>query len=83
MWYDFPVGLRKHLQLIIADSQRRKVYHGFGLIELHLNAFTKVIGFSIIIRALIKCTKTALAFHLGYENRHQLLLDVQKRDQIN
>lgn len=42
MWYKFPVDLQQYLRLIIANAQRRRVFHGFNFIELSLMTFGKV-----------------------------------------
>lgn len=43
-WYKIPVDLQKYIPLMIADAHRRKKFTGFGIIDLDLAAFLKVIG---------------------------------------
>lgn len=42
MWYKIPVDLQKYLRLIIANAQRRRVFHGLNFIDLSLATFGKV-----------------------------------------
>lgn len=41
-WYRLPIDLQTFIELIIADGQRSLSFHGFNIINLNLNAFTKV-----------------------------------------
>lgn len=41
-WYELPLNLQKYFILMIANAQLPLHYHGYGLITLHLEAFTKV-----------------------------------------
>lgn len=57
-WYKLPIDLQKFFQLIIVDAQRSLSYHGFGIIDLNLNAFTKimrtVISYYMMFKRLTK-----------------------------
>lgn len=41
-WHDLPIGLQKYFIIMIANSQRPIYYHGFGVVILNLETFTKV-----------------------------------------
>lgn len=41
-WIDLPVELQKSIMLMIASGQREFFYHGFGVIILNLETFTRV-----------------------------------------
>lgn len=41
-WYELPVKLQKSLILTIANAQEPLYYHGFNIVYLNLETFTKV-----------------------------------------
>lgn len=41
-WIDFSPEWRKYFILAIRNAQRRVLYHGFHVIELHLETFVQV-----------------------------------------
>lgn len=41
-WYELPIGLQKYFVLMIQNMQQPLNYHGFGVIYLNLETFTKV-----------------------------------------
>lgn len=41
-WHELPIGLQKYLILMIANMQKPLYFHGFGVINLNLETFTKV-----------------------------------------
>lgn len=41
-WYKLPLNLQKLYILMIANAQKPIYYHGFGIIQLKLNIFIKV-----------------------------------------
>lgn len=42
LWYKMPMEQRKYMKFMIANAQRPHVFHGFGIIDLNLMAFTAV-----------------------------------------
>lgn len=42
-WYEFPVQLQKNLRMMIAFAQIRRTVNGYGLLNLDLEGFAKVI----------------------------------------
>lgn len=43
-WMKMPTGLQKFIQMMIADAQRPLIFNGLNIVDLNLNAFTKVIA---------------------------------------
>lgn len=41
-WPSLPIELQKYFIIMIANAQRKVHYHGFGIVKLDLEAFTKV-----------------------------------------
>lgn len=41
-WVELPLELQKYFVVLIANAQRPLFYHGFGVVVLHLETFTKV-----------------------------------------
>lgn len=41
-WQSLPIELQKYFIIMIANAQRKLYYHGFGVVKLDLEAFTKV-----------------------------------------
>lgn len=41
-WVDYPIDLRKHIILIIAQSQSDITFNGFGILSCNLEIFGKV-----------------------------------------
>lgn len=41
-WQALPIDLQKYFPLMIQNAQRRILYHGFGILVLKLETFTKV-----------------------------------------
>lgn len=41
-WYVLPIELQKFFILMIANMEKSLQYHGFGVIDLNLETFTKV-----------------------------------------
>lgn len=76
-WYKFPVKLQRYYVLILADSQRPRSFDGWGLIELTLVTFTKVLQIIRLIERNLSTYHTHISFS-DYENGHELLLDVQE-----
>lgn len=42
-WYEFPIELQKYVIVMIANMQKPINYHGFGIINLDLETFARVI----------------------------------------
>lgn len=42
-WYEFPVELQKNLKIMIAFAQIRRTVNGYGLLNLDLEGFVKVL----------------------------------------
>lgn len=41
-WYEFPIEQQKYFNLMAANMQRPLHYHGFGVLYLNLDIFTRV-----------------------------------------
>ena len=41
-WHDLPVRHQKYVMIMIQNMQRPLYYHGFGVVVLNLETFTKV-----------------------------------------
>ena len=41
-WYELPIGLQKYYVLMIEIIQKPHYYHGFRVIYLNLETFTRV-----------------------------------------
>lgn len=41
-WQSLPIELQKYIVFMIANAQRPIIYHGFGVVNLDLQTFTKV-----------------------------------------
>lgn len=42
-WYAFPIDLQKYVILVLVDAQHTIIFDGFGIIDLDLIFFMKVI----------------------------------------
>lgn len=43
-WRNLPLNLQKDYFLMLVNAQRSLHYHGFGIVNLNLETFTKVSG---------------------------------------
>lgn len=63
-WHHYPLGLRKSIVLIIAQSQKPIEFNGFNLVQCNLEIFGKVlryfVHFDMLLR--IECFKQ-ISFH--------------------
>lgn len=41
-WHELPIELQKYFLIMIGNAQRKLHYHGFGIVRLDLEAFSKV-----------------------------------------
>lgn len=41
-WMNLPTNIQKYFIMMIAYAQEPMFYHGYGIVELNLNTYTKV-----------------------------------------
>lgn len=75
-WMILPIDLQKSLILLIAHAQKPISYHGYNIVDLNLNTFTRVRS-DVIPSFDVLHTISPFLYFVDVENGYQLLFNVQ------
>lgn len=84
-WYEYPSNLQKYLVVMVANTQRPIVYHGFKIVILDLGSFTKANLKILQLKRALECSRVKYLIPCFPDDQIyvHLLYDVQGNHILN